>query len=186
MNLFAPMCTVFLTGNFEAQRLADYCIRGYPKQLQRFADTVREHFLYSCLLSDHVFQPTAHFYQSEITKWITNRYKLLFKPYKGNPPIASYGLSYRKDSYAEDAEEKAITYIGDFPCYHDPIIRSRLTSELNSLVEPHVRFGNLAASLSELIMVESESGGELFEFVCGITGSNEDTKTLLLPLRHIA
>lgn len=174
--------TVFLAGNFEAQRLACYWIKDFPRELKRFPDTIREHFVYSCLLSDHVIQPNANYYQSEITRWITSRYKLLFEPCGGGLPLCSYALSYRKESYAEDAAEKTKTYIGDFPCYHDPITRSRLTSELDRLGPPFVRFGNLAASLSELVIIESEYGGELFEFVRNMTGSSGETIRLLSPL----
>lgn len=186
MTLSVSKGTVFVAGNFEAQRLACYCMRFRPTQREGFARTVRDHFIYSCLLSDRVVQPNAHFYQSEVTRWLTREYKLLFRPFRENPPVASYGLSYRKSSYAEDSREKAASYLGDFPCYHDSVIRSRLTDELDSLVEPQVRFGDLAVSLSDLLINEAQRGGQLFAFVGSVSKSYEDTERILMPLKHIA
>ena len=184
MNLVDSERMVFLAGNYEAQRLANYN-RSEDYQKAIFLN-VKNHFILSCIISDLVLQPVAHFHQSEITQWITEKYKIFFRPFKTYPPVAGYAVNFKKGTFEEDAKEKACTYTDNFFCYKDPFIRDRLTKNVNSIAEPFLRKGQLANSLSNIISENSEKGGKLFTFVLSLTGNELDTQKVLIPLREIA
>ncbi|NVO11476.1 MAG: hypothetical protein HXX16_16050 [Bacteroidales bacterium] len=173
---------LFLAGNFEVQRLAGY----NDKKIERaIYSKIRNHFIYSCLISDRVIQPVAHYYQSEITRKISSEFNIFFRPYKDNPPIAYYAVSYQKGTFHDDAFEKAESYTKNFQCYSNKIIRERITKSISQLSNPYIRKGELANSISDIIINNAKSGGNLFEFVFNNTFNEQNTKVILSPLVEI-
>jgi len=175
---------VFMGGNYQTQRLAG-CFSGKPQHVKAKLLAIRNHFIYSCLIADAVIQPVANYHQSKITQRLTDKFKAFFNPYKSYPAVASYAVSYRKGTFIDDAKEKTSTYTEDYACYKDPMIRDALSKNLKKLTDPFIRKGQLANSLSDIVLTTSDSDGELFQFVQQLTDSSEDTKRILWPLREI-
>lgn len=175
---------VFMGGNYQTQRLAG-CYSDKPQHVKARLLAIKRHFIYSCLIADAVIQPVANYHQSKITQWLTDKFSVFFNPYKSYPATASYAVSYRKGTFIDDAKEKTSTYTDNYTCYKDPIIRDALTKHLKKLTDPFIRKGQLANSLSDIVLTTSNSDGQLFQFVQQLTDSSEDTKRILWPLREI-
>ena len=166
-----------MAGNFEAQRLALTRI----KSIKKIGEIVRTHFIYSCLLADLVIQPAANFFQSSITRKISNEMSGVFKPYKDNPPIAGYAISFNKGNFNNEALEKRDTYIGNFPCYHDNDIRFSLVENIDQLCQPYIRKGKLVVSLSQLI--QNKADGFLTDYLYSYTNDVKEISSIINPLK---
>lgn len=172
--------TLFLSGSYESQRIA-YLDR--PRfDLYR---EVRKHFIYSCLLSEHVIQPIGHFYQSKIVRSITKEYIDLFTSNELNDgqPIAQYAINMCKENFREDAEEKAKTFLGEkeFECYHNNEFRKELTKETEDFT-PYRRVGNQLDTLAETTLRECKENGSLYKRIYSKLGDSQKVDTALEPL----
>lgn len=170
--------SVFLSGNLEAQRLSSF---KKKKEMHRF---IRKHFIYTCLLSEHVFLPAANFFQSPISRTIVDEFALLFRATDRYPQLAHIGINPKKEDFRGEALEKSQTYL-DLPiydCYNDPITRERIVKKLNSITTPYMRHGELINSLSNYVKDETQEGGFLNEAIFQLGYTQEETHKILQPL----
>ncbi|MBR6862285.1 MAG: hypothetical protein IKM73_13275 [Acidaminococcaceae bacterium] len=145
---------------------------------------VRKHFIFSCLLSNHVYFPAANYFQSEITQRLVHDFSALFRSNDKYSELVHIAINPSKESFRGEALEKSSSYIAvpQYNCYMDEIIRDRLIASLERITEPYMRRGQLGSSLQEYIISETSANGFLFSAIDRFTLSREDTNRTLRPL----
>lgn len=172
--------TLFLSGSYESQRIAYLDKHNFNLYAE-----VRKHFIYSCLLSKQVIQPIGHFYQSEIIRSITEEYIDLFTANELNngQPIARYAINMFKESFQEDADEKAMTFLGEkeFKCYHDDGYRKILTEKTSDFI-PYRRQGKQLDTLASTTLEECNENGSLYKRIYSKLSDAKKVQIVLEPL----
>lgn len=172
--------TLFLSGSYESQRIAYLDNKNINLHTE-----VRKHFIYSCLLSKQVIQPIGHFYQSKIIRNITEEYIDFFTANELNDgqPIARYAINMFKESFQEDAEEKAKTFLGEkeFQCYHDDEYREILTEKTSNFVA-YRRPGKQLDTLVNTTLEECKENGSLYKRIYSKLNDKKKVQIALKPL----
>ena len=170
--------TVFLAGNFEAQRLS-----RLPSERQCYL-YVKRHFIFSCLLSERVFFPAANYFQSKITQRLTDDFAPLFRYSDRYPQIVFVAINPSKENFRGEALEKKDTYLElpDYDGYMNSVSREHLVKRLNSITQPYMRYGKLVDSLGDYIQNETKDNGILFQLINKYVGSEVWTRRIFEPL----